>query len=402
MFFIRSCGLTPPGHQATGIGLGGLVPTTPSPVLGGLAPSAADFVDFRTHGPRLPPFGLTSSPGVWSIDTLPLTAPAPSLSPRERFRPRPRRAFPPAKWFLPPQSSARTVLALEPDSALPAASVTPPRRILDPTQVISTRTRRKQAAVAGSPLPPVDYGFYDDLSPPSPTRISAPSRPPRRPPRVPPASTVAASDAPSLPSPVPPDSSESSPSLASTTHANPPPASAAVPSHRLPQTPPESAPSPIEAALHSSAELEFRAAVARFSHADWAREQRNELVCDAAIRYILLDRPSVLPSDFWDDRVPLTRRPSLLEIRELANKGRLHIDDDGLALLVRKQTKAPSPPHHRPGGRAARLLNDESLRIYVPMLMRPGLCKHATRMRPATSVQLARLVCWNGIIGGLV
>ena len=85
VFFIRSCGLTPPGHQATGIGLGGLVPTIPSPVLGGLAPSAADFVDFGTHGPRLPPFGLTSSPGVWSIDALPLTAPAPCLSPRERF-----------------------------------------------------------------------------------------------------------------------------------------------------------------------------------------------------------------------------------------------------------------------------------------------------------------------------
>ena len=183
----------------------------------------------------------------------------------------------------------------------------------------------------------------------------------------------AAADAPSLPSPAPPDSSESSPSLASTTHANPPLASDAVPSHRLPQRPPESAPSSIEAALHSSAELEFRAAVARFSHADWAREQRNELVCDATIRYILLDRPSVLPSDFWDDRVPLTRRPSLLEIRELANKGRLHIDDDGLALLVRKQTKAPSPSPHRPGERAARLLNDESLRIYVPMLMRPWI-----------------------------
>lgn len=168
-----------------------------------------------------------------------------------------------------------------------------------------------------------------------------------------------------------------------------------MPSHRLPQSPAESALSPIEAALHSSVELEFRAAVARFSHADWACEQRNELVCYAAILYILLDRPSVLPSDSWDDSVPLNRRPSLLEIRELANKGRLHVDDDGLVLLVRQ------PTSHRRGGRAVRFLNYESIRVMFPCLCTRGTCKHAIPTRPVTPVPLARQVCWNVIIGGL-
>ncbi|CAB1119842.1 unnamed protein product [Ectocarpus sp. CCAP 1310/34] len=77
VFFIRSCGLTPSGHRAVGVGLGGHVPKTPASVLGGLAPSTADFVDFRRHGPRLSPSGPLSPPGIWNI------APWPSKKLRE-------------------------------------------------------------------------------------------------------------------------------------------------------------------------------------------------------------------------------------------------------------------------------------------------------------------------------
>ena len=60
-------------------------------------------------------------------------------------------------------------------------------------------------------------------------------------------------------------------------------------------------------------------------------------------------------------------------VEELASKGRLFTDDDGVTLLVRKLTP-PRPPHpDRPGGRAARLLNDEPTRIYVPLLTRPWI-----------------------------
>ena len=298
-------------------------------------------------------------------------------------------------------------MALEPESPLAAPPEATSRRILDPTQMISTRTRRRTAVVAGKPLPPVDYGFSEDTL--APTRISASPRPFRRPPPASPASTTppiltrsvstpgtdgSIADIPRPPAhgrdpasskhtatsvdPTPqssaaPDSSESLTSSVPTTRKPSFSVSAAaLPSGELQSEPHESAPSSIEAALHSSADLAFRASVDRFSHADWAREQRNEPVCDAAIRFILLGRPSALPSDFLD-HLPSVRRPPLLEIRDLSNKGRLHVDDDGLVLLVRKPTAPPSSATTRPGGRAARLLNDEPIRIYVPMLMRPWI-----------------------------
>ena len=50
--------------------------------------------------------------------------------------------------------------------------------------------------------------------------------------------------------------------------------------------------------MPSPTEIEFIESVERFSHNDWAREQRAKPVCDAAIRYLLLGSPSVLPDDF--------------------------------------------------------------------------------------------------------
>ena len=104
----------------------------------------------------------------------------------------------------------------------------------------------------------------------------------------------------------------------------------------------------------------------------WAREQRVEPVCDAAIRYLLLGCPSALSDDFLLHLAP-HKRPPLLEVRSSAAKSRLYRDGDGILLLVRKLTPpAPACPD-KPGGRAARLLHDESTRIYVPILMRPWI-----------------------------
>ena len=59
-------------------------------------------------------------------------------------------------------------------------------------------------------------------------------------------------------------------------------------------------------------------------------------------------------------------------MRSLAEKGRLYTDDDAL-LLVRKFTPPALACPDKPGGRAARLLDDEPTRIYVPLLMRPWI-----------------------------
>ena len=68
------------------------------------------------------------------------------------------------------------------------------------------------------------------------------------------------------------------------------------------------------------------------------------------------------------------KRSSFSDIQELAGKGRLHTTDDDFVLLVRNSTP-PLTMSAEPSsvGRAACLLNDEFIRIYVPLLMRPWI-----------------------------
>ena len=147
------------------------------------------------------------------------------------------------------------------------------------------------------------------------------------------------------------------------------------------------------------AELEFRKTVERYSHADWAREQRSESTCDAAIRYVLFGSPAALPDDFLS-HAPSHKRPPLSEIHSVADKGRLHKDDDGTLLLVRKSTPAPAADPGAPSGCAAHLRDDEPSRIYAPILMRPWIMQHATPPPYATLGSPARFQCLSDSIGG--
>ena len=74
-------------------------------------------------------------------------------------------------------------------------------------------------------------------------------------------------------------------------------------------------------------------------------------------------------------------RPSLSDIQELAGKGRLPTTDDDIVPLVRNPT-LPSTSSDKPNSveRAACLLNDEPVRIHVPLLMRPSIMQacHST------------------------
>ena len=105
------------------------------------------------------------------------------------------------------------------------------------------------------------------------------------------------------------------------------------------------------------------------------------------MRYITIGRPSALPADFLSC-YPSHKRPSLSDIQALAGKGRLHKTDDDVVLLVRN----PTPPlttsaESSSVGRAACFFNDEPIRIYVLLLMRPWIvqarhsmvsCHHGT------------------------
>ena len=74
-------------------------------------------------------------------------------------------------------------------------------------------------------------------------------------------------------------------------------------------------------------------------------------------------------------------RPSLSDNQELPGKGRLHPTGDDTILLVRNPTP-PLTTSAEPSsvGRAVCLLNDEPIRIYAPLLMRPWIMQacHAT------------------------
>ena len=68
------------------------------------------------------------------------------------------------------------------------------------------------------------------------------------------------------------------------------------------------------------------------------------------------------------------KRPSISEFKKLAGKGRLHTTDDNIVLLVLNPTLLPTRSDKpNSAGRAAYLLNDEPLRIYVLLLMRPWI-----------------------------
>ena len=89
------------------------------------------------------------------------------------------------------------------------------------------------------------------------------------------------------------------------------------------------------------------------------------------MRYIAVGRPSALPAGFLSC-YPSNKRPSLSDIQALTGKGRLHTTADDIVLLVRNPTPPPKTSDEPNSvGRAACLLNDEPIRIYAPLPMRP-------------------------------
>ena len=88
---------------------------------------------------------------------------------------------------------------------------------------------------------------------------------------------------------------------------------------------------------------------------------------------ITIGWPSALPAAFLSC-YPSHKRSSLSDIEELASKGRLHGTNDDIVLLVRNPTP-PMTTSAEPSSveRAACLLNDEPIRIYVPLLKHPWM-----------------------------
>ena len=121
------------------------------------------------------------------------------------------------------------------------------------------------------------------------------------------------------------------------------------------------------------------------------------------MRYGSTGRRSVPPPDVLACYLS-HRRPSLPDLKQPAGKGRLHTTDDNIVLLVRYPTLPPTRSN-KPNsvGRAGCLLNDEPVRIYVPLLMRPWIMQacHSTASchlgTTRTLHVLERLHWWIGM-----
>ena len=226
---------------------------------------------------------------------------------------------------------------------------------------ISTRKRRRSATAAGMKPPAVDYRLGPGGTPrPSSRGVTTPPQARRWRLAPPAAATPTLADQPARTVPFPSDHDRAEPmGTPLLRHASPPGDTPATPTR--------------SDALDDAAELRFADSAARYSHADWKREQHAKRTCHATMRYIFIGRPSALPPDVLAC-YPSPKRPSLSDIQELASEGRLHTTDDDIVLLVPNPTLPPTSfDKPNPVGRAACWLNDEPTRIYVPLLMRPWI-----------------------------
>ena len=163
-------------------------------------------------------------------------------------------------------------VVLEAPPLLPSHSQTALPSLL-PSELVSSRTRRRRATAAGKLQTAVDYGF--DRSDPTPPTVPrpAPTAPKPRPPRG--ASPAQVTPWPSI-DPVP-----TVPIQHTTDAATPAPPLLGTFS---PEAPRRASTLAALSEMPSPAEIEFLESVERYSHTDRARERHAEPVCDAAIR----------------------------------------------------------------------------------------------------------------------
>ena len=108
-----------------------------------------------------------------------------------------------------------------------------------------------------------------------------------------------------------------------------------------------------------------------YSHRDPDRAQRAGPLCDATQRYIQLDCPNP-PILVLCGGLSSHTRSEIANIANLTAKGRLLQGIDDTFLLVRKSITATSAPDGH-NSRRSRLAFDDLVRIYVPLLARPGI-----------------------------
>ena len=125
----------------------------------------------------------------------------------------------------------------------------------------------------------------------------------------------------------------------------------------------------------SPAEGQLREFLASYSHRDWARDQDQEPLCRATMKYLRLNCPTPFPAEVLTP-VGTLPAPSASDVLELARKSAIFTTDEDVPLLVRRPK-----PHSGPTATAtptttlSHTNDDAPIRIYVPILMRPWVMK---------------------------
>ena len=283
-------------------------PSRPIPTIQPLPFTADDYGDFRLLGSRMEHHGIPNN-FVGPISTRDSTA-RPLVSPENAA----------VNIGAPPGSASRAPV-VSPMSTIGATE-------LPPSGLISSRTRHRAASTTGAPRPTADYGFERRPKSTVSRRPKSTRRPPTPPAgaqlRLPPtttppaaAPTPPASPAPTAPRPVPPSTTS--------------PTSPSTPTLLLP-----------DPAVDLYNDPHLLARVECYTYRDWAREQRAEPVCYAAIRFLSFDSPPPPPADLFDS-IPSAQRPLLSDVLALAAKA------DSTALTAKQPSWFNDRPHLNPG-----------------------------------------------------
>ena len=140
------------------------------------------------------------------------------------------------------------------------------------------------------------------------------------------------------------------------------------------------------------------------SDLEWAAAQRDDPLASAAIRYVQTESEDSAPAfvrlDFDASKF------DFYCVREIPKQGTLMNLADGTCLLVKRSTKPPQQRPTRVSGKFERLLLDETIRVYVPFLLRPWVLDsiHKEEFHLGENVTLAsveRYYWWSGMSGSV-
>ena len=152
-----------------------------------------------------------------------------------------------------------------------------------------------------------------------------------------------------------------------------------------------------EEELDSEAACAFGERLCQKTAKDWAAAQQKDETASVAVTCIVNETPS---SDITEEG--LSTGIDVTELKRLVSQGEIMELPSSEKLLVRRPSRAPDDRPNRNPGQYERLLGDEPVRTYVPLLLRPWVmdCAHKEAIHLGEKVTLGllqRFYWWIGM-----